>query len=439
MIRRTMAVLIMAGAGLMVAGCAGARSVDTSSGSAAGGSVRASVSPAHAEATTSAPAAAAAGASASPPSSPGQLWLQSLHMTSAIAGWALYSPDNPADPTASSTLVASTSDGARTWTDVTPAAARPMLSTLFASEAIDPVDGQHAYLAVAAATQDDESTAPAPAAVFATADGGRTWTESAPFTVDGIVAQVTFADPEHGWLLVNVDMSPTGKPLPWLYRTTDGGLHWVSAAAAAPPGTGDPNDMCQTLSLSFPTATTGWLRTSCRSGNYVFVSHDGGSTWAPQPLPVSVTVGQGGPPDVTGPQFRSGTGFLTIGPALGDPSLLKTQDLGQTWYTLTLPAGVEQYPQVSFFSPTQGVLIPAAPQGVLGTVFYTTDDGGQNWTPVPQGTDFTQAGSSVDFTSTQTGFAWTQAGDTQSATPPPVYATTNSGSTWTPFIPVLDS
>ena len=167
-----------------------------------------------------------------------------------------------------------------------------------------------------------------------------------------------------------------------------------SDLTAAPPGTADPNDMCQELGLSFPTTTTGWLRTSCRAGNYVFVSQDGGSTWAPQSLPVSVTAGQGGPPDVTGPQFQSGTGFLTVGPALGDPSLLETQDLGQTWYTVTLPAGAEQYPQISFFSPTQGVLIPTASQGVLGTVFYTTDDGGQHWTPVPQGTDFTQIGSS---------------------------------------------
>ena len=122
---------------------------------------------------------------------------------------------------------------------------------------------------------------------------------------------------------------------------------------------------------------------------------------------------------------------------MGSPSLLETQDLGQTWQTLPLPAGAEQYPQVSFFSPTQGVLVPAASQGVLGTVFYTTDDGGQNWTPVPQGTTFTQVGSMVDFTSTQTGFAWTQPGDTQSAAPPPIYVTTSSGSTWTPFTPAL--
>ena len=282
MTRRTMAVLIMAGTGLMLAGCASASSVGTGVGSAVGGSVRASVSPEHTEAATSAPVTAAASGSASPPSSPGQLWLQSLHMTSATAGWALYSPGNPAAPASGSLMLASTSDEARTWTDVTPAAARPMLSTLFASEAIDPVDGQHAYLAVTAATQDGDSIAPSPTAVFATADGGRTWTESTPFTIDGTVAQVTFADPEHGWLLVNVDLSPTGKPLPWLYRTTDGGRQWVPAAAA-PPGTADPNDMCQKLSMSFPTATTGWLTTSCRSGNYVFVSHDGGSTWAPQP------------------------------------------------------------------------------------------------------------------------------------------------------------
>lgn len=428
---RTVGAWCLAVGGLLLAGCAGAASGNGGPGSAAI-AASASVTPV---AKTSAPATAVG--SASPSSSPGQLWLWKLGMTSATSGWALYDPGDPADPaTGSLTLLARTTDGARSWTDVTPAAALPMLSAAGASQEVDPVNGQRAYLAVSAATQVD-STAPSPAAVFATADGGQTWTESVPFTVDGPVVQVTFANAEDGWLLLDVGLSSLSKPLPWLYRTTDGGHDWVPVTAAAPPGTSGPNDMCNELALSFPTATTGWLTVGCRSGGYVFVTHDGGSTWAAQPLPVPVTAGEAGPPSVTGPRFTGGTGFLTVAPESGSPSLLATEDLGQSWNFLPLPAGAGQYPQVSFFSATQGVVVPAAAQDAIGTVFYTTDNGGKTWTPVQQGTHFTQLGGAVDFVSPQDGFAWTLAGDAQSATPPPIYATTNSGSTWTPFTPAL--
>ena len=307
MTKRSMAVLSLAGAGLMVAGCA-------------------STSPVHPVTATLTPVSAMAGGTAASSSSPGQLWLQSLQMTSANLGWALYNQGDPTDPASGS--------------------------------------------------------------------------------------------------------------LTLLARTADGGQHWTAAAAALPVNAG-PNDMCQNRGLSFPTATTGWLTVGCRSGSYVFVSHDGGSAWAPQTLPVSTAADQGGPANVSGPQFTSGKGFLTVAPPSGNPSLLGTPDLGQSWHPLALPAGAEQYPQVSFFNQTQGVLIPAAAQGVLGSVVYTTDDGGQAWTPFQQGKHFTQLGSALDFTGPQTGFAWIQADDTQAATPPPIYATTNSGRTWIPFTPHL--
>jgi photosystem II stability/assembly factor-like uncharacterized protein len=423
MARRAAGALALIGASLMVAGCA-------------------SAGPANPVRVTSAPpsstaVSATAVGTAAPSSSPGQLWLRSLQMTSASAGWALYYPRNPASAASGSlTLLARTTDGARTWTEVTPAAARPMLSAADVSAALDPVNSQRAYLAVTAATQ-DSITAPSPTAVFVTTDGGATWTESAPLTVAGAVVQLTFADAEHGWLLLDVGTGPSGEPLPWLYRTTDGGHHWSVAATAAPPGNGGPNDMCQGLAISFPTATTGWLTFGCRSGNYVVVSHDGGSTWATQPLPLPAGTCEVAvePCEISGPRAAGGAAFLTVAPQAVSlaPLLLGSQNLGQTWHSRTLPAGAGQYPQVSFFSSTQGVLVPAAAQDVLGAVFYTTDDGGQAWTAVRQGRRFTALGSAVDFTSPQAGVAWVAGADAQAATPPPVYATANSGRTWTSF------
>ncbi len=374
----------------------------------------------------------------SPASPPAPVWFQSLQMTSATSGWALVWSANPgAAADNAHILLARTTDGARAWSDVTPAAARPMLATLYSYEALDAVDGDRAYLAVSRATSDD-SGAVSTTAVFVTADGGRTWSESAVLTTSAPAVRLSFADASHGWLLLGPVFSGPGQPETWLYRTSDGGLRWSPAATVAPPGTYGSNSMCQPLNLTLLTAATGWVTIGCRGQPEFLVSRDGGGSWAAQPLPPPAgTLGSvGGPASLTGPQFAGGTGFLTVAPPPpGTPSLLDTRDQGQTWQLLALPAGAGQYPQVTFFTPADGVLVTAGPQQALGAVFYATADGGRSWTPVPQGTHFTQYGEAIDFASEQAGFAWNSGGDTAAA--PPLYATADSGRTWHPFVPRL--
>jgi hypothetical protein len=370
------------------------------------------------------------------PAAPAPVWLDSLQMTSATSGWALAWSANPAVAADNAhILLARTADGARTWRDVTPAAARPMLATLNSYEALDPVDGDRAYLAVSRAASDDDLASAT--AVFATADGGRTWTESAVFRTSAPAARVSFADASHGWLLLGPVFSAPGQPVTWLYRTSDGGLRWSPAATAAPPGDYGSNSFCQPLNLTMLTAATGWVVIGCRGQPEFLVSHDGGGSWAAQPLPLpaGTTLGSpGGPAFLTGPQFAGGTGFLTVAPPPpGTASLLGTRDRGRTWQVLALPPGAGQYPQVTFFTPADGVLVTAGLQQALGAVFYLTADGGHSWTPVPQGTHFTQYGEAIDFASQQAGFAWNP--NTSGA--PPIYATTNSGRTWTWYLPQL--
>ena len=117
----------------------------------------------------------------------------------------------------------------------------------------------------------------------------------------------------------------------------------------------------------------------------------------------------------------------------GTPALLDSRDQGQAWQFLTVPGGAGQYPQVTFFTPADGVLVSAGSQEELGAVFYTTADGGQSWTPVPQGTHFTQYGEAIDFASQQAGFAWNSGANTAT----PLYTTTNSGRTWHLITPHL--
>jgi photosystem II stability/assembly factor-like uncharacterized protein len=386
-----------------------------------------------------APSAAAPKASA-PASQPIPVWFQSLQMTSATSGWALVWSANPGVIAGDAhILLARTTDGARAWTDVTPAAARPMLTTLYSSQALDPVDSDHAFLAVSHAPSDSGDGGPVnTTAVFATADSGRTWTESAVFTTSAPAARLSFADPRHGWLLLAPTFRGPGQPATWLYRTSDGGLHWSPAATVAPPGNYGMNSFCQPLNLTVLTATTGWVSIGCRAQAELLVSHDGGGSWAAQPLPLPAdSLGPpNGPAFLTGPQFADGTGFLTVAPQPpGIPALLDSPDQGQTWQLLTLPSSAGQYPQVKFLTPADGVLVTAGPQQALGAVFYLTTDGGRSWTPVPQGTHFTQYGEAIDFASQQAGFAWDSGADTAGA--PPLSATTNSGRTWHLFTPHL--
>ena len=370
------------------------------------------------------------------------MWLQSLRMTSPRTGWGLDYSANPADPAVNGeTLLARTTDGARTWADVTPAAARPLLATPNASEVLDAVNGDRAYLAVTGPAQ-ESVTAVSTTVLFGTADGGRTWTESARLRAPGIVSLLTFAGDEDGWLVLD-EGAAMGHNAVRMYRTTDGGRHWSLTAATQPltsaTGGGIPV-LCDKTGVAFATLAAGWLTSVCTVGlqGELLVSRDGGVTWAPQPLPLPAGICGDAGCTLTGPQFTGGTGFLTVGVPAGTPSLLTTRNLGQSWTALPLPAHAGWYPRITFFGPSQGVLVSAGSQGALGDVFYTTSDGGQRWRPVPQGVHFTQLGAAIDFVSPRTGFAWIQGGDATGGSAPDMYETTDSGRTWTSFAPKLN-
>jgi photosystem II stability/assembly factor-like uncharacterized protein len=361
-------------------------------------------------------------------------WFQSVQMTSATDGSALYYPQNPASPAGPLLLLARTTDAARTWADVTPPGARAILSPANSAEALDPVDAKHAYLAVTSST--DGAVPVNTTALFATANGGLSWTESRSFETSGPAVKLAFAGPRAGWLLPDTAFGGQGRPKAWLYRTVDGGLHWSSLAAPPPGQWLGGNDFCRPMALAFVSTSTGWLTVSCRSGSRLFASHDGGATWSVQALPVPIGL-PGRQSLLTGPQFAGGAGFLTVAPESSPPVLLGSQDSGQTWQSLPVPPGAGQFPQVTFFTARHGILVTGGAQSAIGDVIYLTGDGGQSWTPVLQGRHFTQYGAAVEFTSPQAGLAWILGGDWNGATPPPVYVTGNSGRSWTSFTPKL--
>ncbi len=380
---------------------------------------------------------------AQPPAASGSqaaaaIWLDSLQMTSASTGWALRWTQSPAVADDGYLAPARTTDGARTWSSVTPpSAARALLAAPGAAVVLHALDGQRAWLAVTAATTD--SSPVHLTEVLTTFNGGRTWTESAPLKLPGYANFLSVAGPEHGWLLMASGGAMRQEPIQ-LYRTSDAGLRWSLVAGTPQTGTGS-NGLpvsCDKTGLAFATASVGWLSGACFSlSGALLVSRDGGVTWAPQALPAAASSCSTNECEIFGPQFAGRTGFLVIDRAPGAPYFLVSQDLGVTWRSEPLPSGAGQDPRIRFFSPLSGMLVSAGPQGVIGHVFYTTANGGRTWTAVPQGRSFTQLGTSFDFVSARTGFAWAPGADATGSSPPAMYLTTDSGRTWVAFTPRL--
>ena len=374
---------------------------------------------------------------ASLPTAQAPAWLDSLQMVSAQDGWALTRTGNPASSSPAALVPVRSTDGGRIWAPVTPAGAKPLLIPSRSGVVLSALPASRAWLAVTLARLQAGfgGTQPALIEVFGTTDGGRTWTRSVPFHAPGDARWLSFSDPVHGWLLQDLGAAMGNNPVR-LYRTTDGGLRWSLIAAsphwnqtgASPSGL---PSACDKTGLSFATPMDGWLTGACFSlADAVLATHDGGTHWAPQALPLPANACMPDGCFISPPQFFGSTGFLTIMRGEKASYLLVTRDTGTTWHAVAVPQAVGSFGPAQFFSARQGLLIPGL--HTRGRVFYLTSDGGQTWTPVRQGIRF-QTDMTVHFVSLNAGFAWNP--NTSGA--PPIYATTNSGRTWTWYLPQL--
>lgn len=213
---------------------------------------------------------------------------------------------------------------------------------------------------------------------YVTADGGRTWSQRHVGP-----SAVTFLDGTDAIVAVPV-------PTPSLYSTADAGRSWLRLRAPV-------HVMALGLHLSRVTggptfldpANGWWLDASPRpSQTVLWHTADGGRTW-------TRLTGSGLPTgeELWQPVFVDRSrGAIVVGPATGSwPSLVTTQDGGDTWRPAALPAA----PADSF----GGGITVAAPQllerqgrlvvsvalntaaGGLAQWSSPSDDGGQTWLP----------------------------------------------------------
>jgi photosystem II stability/assembly factor-like uncharacterized protein len=357
-----------------------------------------------------------------------------LHMFGADDGWAWSGGDN----------ILHTTSGVGQWTVVHP----PIGSELIAGLAFVNVDS--ARLIAAPADSYNELERTYTLTPWTTDDAGATWTEGQPFrvlleagadpTADPEYPDLEFVDPLHGWF--NDAQNGAGAPK-FIYRTVDGGIHWSEVEMTPASGTARPGELpvdCTAQGMTFVTTTTGWVAGSCAANaTFFYVTHDGGTTWAPQPIACVQCL-------LLGPVFSSPLdGYVFVDTGYG--GMFVTDDGGVTWDMRPTPPG--SWPD--FVDGEHGLVMGLTGNDNPKDILWTTTDGGRTWHEAPDGVingDAPDQSSQLDFITPRTGWAvWVDIrigggilaiGQTPYPVPPPeLWQTNDGGSTWTQVTPTF--
>jgi photosystem II stability/assembly factor-like uncharacterized protein len=276
-----------------------------------------------------------------------QLTLSNIHMFSLTNGWAIGTAST--EPNAH---ILHTSDGGLTWKDFTPP--EPLDSNGSKQAIAYFADDNNLWVSYAIVQSTLISNPNLTTVVWASHDGGKAWTSSAPLqTVSSpeffTPGNITFADLQHGWLLVHVGVGMS-HDYSFLYSTVDGGYTWTRIADPTVASTFP--QVCCKADLAFNDPFDLWLVGNTNGvvpGIFFYHSTDGGKTWALVSLPAPSAY----------------------------PNLYTTQDYACGTYEIQFVDANNGFVGVECFAQ-----IKAANLGWL----YTTNNGGGTWVPqnVPQ-------------------------------------------------------
>lgn len=327
--------------------------------------------------------------------------LLTLHMLDDTTGWAL---DTHA--------VLRTTNGGQQWSDVTPpnALLQPSSSTEFRT-------ATQAWIATPRTNATIE--------VFFTSDGGQHWHSS--MIPAAMPRQISFVDALHGWLLAGWHQ-PGGAAEPVsVFRTIDGGQSWKSVSTALFSDTTPPGHLPyggQKTGISFLNTSTGWVTgtASLAAQSWLYITHDGGSTWQQQSLPIPAGMSSARLSLLSPTFFSSTDGILPVQFLDSETEkplatvMYHTSNGGTTWQATMALSGSWQ--QVDFVDSQHGWMTD-------GTALAMTDDGGSQWRTFSPGTPF-QRVSLLDFVNSSHGWAISPSTDGHSS----LLETVDSGHTW---------
>ena len=296
-------------------------------------------------------------------------------------------------------------------------------------------DAAHAWVAYAPT---ELGSVPPGVRVWFTSDGGASWSYGVVDTSQ--VSQesflplyLTFADAQHGWLLVALGAGMNHQYV-GLFATNDGGKSW--ALIQDPTSPAEMQSFPKT-GLAFADADTGWLTRDGQGVDavaHVIKTEDGGVTWTRIDLDGPDGSSSWYDAHACGtysPVAFSPKSLLVLVKCLDNATfkveqdyLYATSDGGQTWKVVTLPAAfaVED-------PPAGGLFFSDAQKGLaLGREIFGTADGGKTWSARKQ----VNWDGQFSFVDINTGWAIAR-----NAGQIALVKTVDSGKTWQEIRPVV--
>jgi photosystem II stability/assembly factor-like uncharacterized protein len=301
-----------------------------------------------------------------------------------------------------------TTDGARTWTNVTPPAFEALqagvVDTLASTSTLEvyALDAETAWAYTSCFTSTGQC--PVATAIWRTEDGGRSWqvlnipTACRAEQLDCIPDSVLFVDREHGWLMMAL-VERNYLQFDY-YRTTDGGQTWEALPrlkrSINTQFINRPTLFDEQFGLKLPFGLVGDPIDKIKTGALFSLeaTYDGGYTWKTRTLPapeglLEVIEAQlsdedqtllmnfsiVAAPDETG-AVGLGVKFRLSG--LNTPWIFQagyfSRDRGLTWQVLSQPGDA--------FTLDQETAWRLADRA--GMLLEKTTDGGATWEPFPQ-------------------------------------------------------
>ena len=311
------------------------------------------------------------------------------------------------------TGVVRTSDGGSTWYNATPASLN--------GAPVSPFFLNTSTGWVVASTGGDPTTG----TLFHTSDGGATWSST---TVPFGGGSLSFIDPMTGWDMVGLSAGMSHEAVA-IFRTSDGGSTWsriftddpgVAGFSDSLPLVGDKNGI---VALDSQHA---WVTGAQPSSDfiYVYTSQDGGTSWAHQELAI--------PSGYSGAQTGANLPFFFGSSQAVLPVLLfannngadfyVSHDGGQTWTGTTPVAqgGFLAVASASDFFVWDG-----------STPLNVSHDAGASWSTVTPNVNIKDNLVSIQFINATTGWALTSDANSHRM----LYKTVDGGATWTVLIP----